>query len=274
MTRRTTSAVYGLGAEREDARRDVQPARELLVGEHRRHGRVADDRLGLVGVQRADHLAQRRDDRQVRCALAVHLEHREQPPAQMQGIGRADRDEARRGRDALARQGAQADGDPGRHVGRVVGHQGPQPGGARGGEQAVRAQVRLGRVWAGQVRLELGAPQARVGDDRVEVLDELLLRQRGQGGEVDVRVGGVGAEHLAVVRGALDGMAQEPVQALALMREELLARPRVVAQQLAGERAHPLDGGPGGGRRCGDGHALSLTTRGARSGAGRASPRL
>ena len=46
----------------------MQAARELLVGEQRGDGRIARERLGLVGVERAYELVERGEDRDVRRA--------------------------------------------------------------------------------------------------------------------------------------------------------------------------------------------------------------
>jgi len=90
------------------------------VGEQRGHRRIARDRLGLVGVERPQHLVERRGDGQLRHTAPPGPERGEHLAREVQRVRRADRDEARLRADALARDGAQARRDPGRHVVAVV----------------------------------------------------------------------------------------------------------------------------------------------------------
>ena len=96
-------------------------------------------------------------------------------------------------------------------------------------------EVQGPRVGASEERLEVGQVQPPVGDDAIELLHEHALRQGRQVRELGPL--GAGAERGAVVRGALDRVADQPAEALSLVLDQLLARPGVALQEHRGVRA-------------------------------------
>jgi hypothetical protein len=101
-----------LAAHADDTRPDLEAPLELFPGEQRGDARVPEEYLRLVGVEGLDDLVQRREHRQWRRPRAARVERGEQPPRDVQGIRRADRNQARVGRDSAAREDAQCDRHP------------------------------------------------------------------------------------------------------------------------------------------------------------------
>ena len=189
----------------------MQAALELLVGERAGDAGVGDERLRLIGVQRLDHLRDRRDHAQPRNSLASGLERREELTGDVHVTRSADRDQTGRRGHARPRERRQADGDP---VGELLVREDEQAGNSRrtrGREDAIRVAVRGAGLGVGEKRLELVQPERRVGDDSIEVLHQDRLRQRRQLGKGTF--GRIGPERLAVVRRVLDGVREHRAEA-------------------------------------------------------------
>jgi hypothetical protein len=222
---------------------DAQAARELLVGQEAGHRRIADQRLGLVGVERGDQLGQWGGGRRLRRCLGVLrpgvLQRGEQLAGEVQPAGGGDRGHPVPRPEAGANPRAHGGGDP--DGGLVLGERddAPHAGGARGRQHPVPARERPRRVRARHVRLQVDAAQPRVADKLVEVVHQGGL---GQGGQLGQRpVGGVGAEGGAVVARVADRVLQQRAQPPGLVDQEPLARPAVAGQQLAGQPVEPVE---------------------------------
>ncbi len=120
----------------------------------------------------------------------------------------------------------------------------------------VATLVEIAREGVANERLDIAPAQQRVGDDAVELLHQQFLRERRQRGERTV--GRIAAERLAVVRRALDRVAQQRIDALLLVDQQLLACPVLLLEQLADSGADRL---PRIGA-CLDGHAVLLSSSG------------
>ena len=86
------------------------------------------------------------------------------------------------------------------------------------------------------VPLELGEPQAGIGDDAIELLDE---RSLGECRQLLERAPGLdmAPQDLAVVRRRGDGVGEQLVQAIPLIRQQPLARPAITRDQVGATRA-------------------------------------
>ena len=200
-----------LRRRRDQVRLDVQATLELLVGERADDAGVGDERLGLIGIQRFDHLRDRCGHAQTGHSLASRLESGEELTGDVHVTRSTDRDQPGLRGHARPRERRQADGDP---VGELLVREDEQAGNSRrtrGREDAVRIAVRGAGLGVGEKRFELVEPKGRVGDDSIEVLHQDRLRQRRQLGKGTF--GRIGPERLAVVRRALDGVRQHGAEA-------------------------------------------------------------
>ncbi len=169
----------------------------------------------------------------------------------MERTGRADTHDACFRRHPEPREGADEDRGPVGELGLRVDE---QPGHTRRAgrrEHPVLAEVQRAGVGSGEERLQLRQAQPRVGDDAIELFHQPGLGQRRQIAELGIL--GVRAERVAVVRRALDRVADQLTQALSLVSGQLLARPAVALQERPGACAERrggkwVDRGGGNGR--------------------------
>ena len=114
-------------------------------------------------------------------------------------------------------------------------------------------------VGALDVPLELGEPQAGIRDDAIELLDERRLGECRQLLEPAAGLD-MAPQDLAVVRRRGDGVCEQLVQAIPLMRQQPLARPAITRDQVGAARAQ---GGHGVlvRRDLGGDHAVEASSR-------------
>ena len=240
-----------LRGREDDARRDGKTSLQLLLRKESDHARIAADHLRLVRVQSGDHLVEAGGHREPRRTAAAGLHRGDHLLGEVQRARRADADDAGLGCHPESGERADEDRHPARELRLRVEEQPRHTRRARGREDAVLAEIQGAGVRAREKRLEVGQVQATIRDDAVELLHEHTLGQGRQIGEL----GPLGSrpERRAVVRGALDRVADQPAEAPSLVVDELRARPAVALQQCRGvgperRRGQGVDRGGGDGR--------------------------
>ena len=216
-----------LARRRDHRRRDPQPARELLVGEHRADRRVGVEEVRLEGVEPADELGERRRRRERDPPVQAEVDRRGQPPGHVRGCRRGDR------RDPPPSRQPRRHAHPVEHPHEVRDELVPLR--AREHEDAARAGAAAGRhdavlaaeqLVAGQrreVALDVGPPQTPVGDPVVPALHERVLLRDRQRRQVD-RAIGEAAERLAVDRRARRRVPDDRVEARRAGRSRAASR--------------------------------------------------
>ncbi len=196
-----------LGAREDDPRGDGEATLELLLRQQRDDARVAADHLGLVVVERGDHLVERGRHGDPRRARASGQHRRDHLSREVERSGSADARDPRLGGHAESRERADEDGDPMGELGLRVGKQARHSGRPRCRENAVLAEIERAGVGGVQERLQLRETETPVRHDAIELLHQDRLRQRRQVGQFSVL--GAWPQRLAVVGRACDRVADQ-----------------------------------------------------------------